>query len=186
MVKMSNLICNMYQCIKSRIIFNCEISDYFNCINGKAILHINRRQFFVLYTTAIVLILYLYAPTTLEECHAWFHLYDICRAARNRKQSKIQNENMSPSGIEPATPHFPTRHQDCSATNWQSVSCVYNLLHNHGIWIKSTCGNKCTKWIMVRFVLELSDKICISFTNVDPREDPGLNRANVLRILIVS
>ena len=32
--KMFNIIYNMYQCIKSRIVFNGEISDYFNCNNG--------------------------------------------------------------------------------------------------------------------------------------------------------
>ena len=32
--KMFNMIYNMYRCIKSRIVFNGEISDYFNCNNG--------------------------------------------------------------------------------------------------------------------------------------------------------
>ena len=31
----------------------------------------------------------LYAPITRDECHAWFHLYGLRRAATNARQAKI-------------------------------------------------------------------------------------------------
>ena len=43
--------------------------------------------------------IYLYAPITLDECHAWFHLYGLCQAVRNGKRAKNSNENILLSQI---------------------------------------------------------------------------------------
>ena len=53
----------------------------------------------------------LYAPCTVDECHAWFHLYDIHLAVMNGKQAQQSKwKCKSQMGIEPATPRFATLH----------------------------------------------------------------------------
>ena len=41
-----------------------------------------------------------------------------------------------------------------------------NILHDYGILIKSICHNICVKFIMVRYVVCIPDKIWICFTNL--------------------
>ena len=58
------------------------------------------------YTAAIFLCyIYLYAPITVDEWHAWFYLYGHRRDVRNMNKAKISKcKSMSPAGIESATP----------------------------------------------------------------------------------
>ena len=70
-------------------------------------------------------ILYLYAHITLDECHAWFHLYGLRRAMRNGKKAKnfimkicLQWEsNERPIASQAGS-------LDRSATHWMMIHCV--------------------------------------------------------------
>ena len=74
---------------------------------------------------------------------------------------------MPPPGIEPATPCFQTRRSSHSA-----IETVNDMLLKFFTTFYANINNQhvcysCTKLIFVSCVLELSDKICISFTNID-------------------
>ena len=80
----------------------------------------------------------------------------------------IQNENMPPPGFEPAIPCFPaccSNHSAIGAVNDMLLKLLQYLLTLLSI---NTCGNACMKliWLDVYWNWP-SDKICISFTNID-------------------
>ena len=55
-------------------------------------------------------------PITLDECHAWYHLYRFRRTASNGNLAKNSKwKYVPPRGIKPATPCFPARHSFPSA-----------------------------------------------------------------------
>ena len=63
---------------------------------------------------------------TLDECHAWFHLYGTSRPARNAsKTTKFRNEKFLPtSGLKPTTLRFVAR---CS-TDWTNRALMKAVL----------------------------------------------------------
>ena len=62
--------------------------------------HINCRHIFIFS-------IYLFASITVDKCHAWFHLYRLCRAVSNGNEAKgSKYEYMHPPGIEPTTLAF--------------------------------------------------------------------------------
>ena len=59
----------------------------------------------VYFTAFKSIFLFLYAPITSYECHAWFHLNAASPAARNTEQVNITKKFLSTVGFEPPTPH---------------------------------------------------------------------------------
>ena len=55
--------------------------------------------------------------------HAWFHLQGLRRPVRKDNKRKFQNENMSPSNIEPATLWFLAGHLDRFAIETVDYLC---------------------------------------------------------------
>ena len=101
---------------------------------------------------------------SIQTCNRWtvmLHLHGFCWAVRNRKQAKIKNENMSLPGIELATPRCQTDALERSATNTCSVP------------FKTLAENNTRQYKVSNLLLlgvhwnRLSDKVCISYTNVD-------------------
>ena len=72
--------------------------------------------------------IFLYAPITLDEYHAWFHLFRLSRAVRNEKQAKNSKWKFkSPVEFEPAT----FNNQNCRLymkAVYMSVYKLYRLL----------------------------------------------------------
>ena len=89
-----------------------------------------------------------YAPFNLDEYHAWFSLYWLCQAARNRMKAKnSKRKYLYPSGIEPATYRFQNwrLRQFGQADSWRAV--VLTIIRS---WHKiNTCYNKCIKCIVL-------------------------------------
>ena len=78
---------------------------------------------------------------TLDECHAWFHLYGNRRVVRNEKQAKNSQWNyMSPihskSNQRPLRLAFQYDALENSATLMVDEIC-FKLLHYFGMWMKS-------------------------------------------------
>ena len=78
------------------------------------------------------------APLTLDECHAWFHLYGLHRSVSTMKQAKNSKwKYVSPPGIEPAIPCFPARRSNAHFGYWTLIKS--NLGHERFNFL--TTGN---------------------------------------------
>ena len=113
--------------------------------------------------------MYLFSLITLDDCRVWIHLHGLHRAVRNEKGAEKSKWKYVSSGIR--TNNLPNRKQtQClrplDHADWD-IKLWLKVLHHQCIFIKSTRSNTCVKLIVVKCVLELSDKTCISFTNVD-------------------
>ena len=85
----------------------------------------------------------------LDECYAWFYLYELRRAMKTRRKRRIHNENVRlqrESNQHPIA--FQTGALDRPVTLTDDKLCS-KVLHYYGIWIKSTHANKFIKCIMV-------------------------------------
>ena len=86
--------------------------------------------------------LILYAPNSLDECHAWFHLYGICRAVRNggAKNADWNSENMSPAEFVPTPVTAKERSASALERSAIGLRCVnvINILLYHRVWLKWT------------------------------------------------
>ena len=101
-----------------------------------------------------------YRAITLDECHAWFHLYGLRSASRNgAKQAK--NSKWSSDPRFPTRPLRPLGHRDwchdAFLTLWEFrhmniYTRQYEYLHAAILYV---------------YWNRMSDKICISVTNTD-------------------
>ena len=56
-------------------------------------------------TNKIKSLSYIYVPITLDECHAWFHLYELGRDARNTKQRNLVQNAIRTHSCDLETDH---------------------------------------------------------------------------------
>ena len=119
-----------------------------------------------MYTSAIFskYYIYLFAHITLDDC-PYFICMGFAKLWTTGRKQKIKKKCMPQPRIEPATPCLSACRSNHSTTPTGN-HMSWKLSHFYRLSIK-TCGNACIKLILVRYVLELSGKICISFTNID-------------------
>ena len=93
--------------------------------------------------------------------HAWFHLLGLHRPVRKGNTRKIQNENMSPPGIEPATLWFPAPHLDRLAIQTVDYLFFFKLLQ-----YSEVTGNAWASpnTLQCRFCLKFC---CNTYINID-------------------
>ena len=109
-------------------------------------------------------------PLLLMKCHAWFHLYgftELWATGTDRNNSKWKC--IPPPGIEPATPCFlvwRSNHSAIGTVNDKLLKLLHYYFLRYYQWTRVPVHVWDWFWLDVYWNW-LSDKICISFTNID-------------------
>ena len=113
----------------------------------------------------------LYAPITLDECHASIHLYWLRRAVSNGKRATNSKWKYVSSGIRTQAENGLRKLTQRPGPLGHPTEILRRFLNSYTIIAyeqKQRAMTHVSNWLWLEvYWNRLSDKICISFTNVD-------------------